>query len=313
MLGPRSVAIDSPPHRGRPGSTSSGSHGSLRHRVPQCRLTLVTVGVEAAIRVAVDLGMNLGEPLLIQETNHTVVWLQPYPVIAKVGTRRDGAAALRHEYQVASALTVGGAPVGAPWSGIGPLLDLESGFVVTLWNRLEIDPGSRLREADRGASLRLVHEALAQIDVELPSFRVCLERTRIALFDDLRMAALPVQDRLFLREAFEELIGGLDGLTFPEQAIHGEPHNGNCLATGEGLRWIDLEDACRGPVEWDLAFLTEEARGKFENIDRSLLELLTTLNSARVATWCWVQARFPAMRSHGQQHLSLVRTRWPKD
>ena len=75
--------------------------------------------------------------------------------------------------------------------------------------------------------------------------------------------------------------------------------------------WIDFEDACRGPVEWDLAFLTEEARGVFENVDRPLLELLTTLNSVRVATWCWVQARFPQMRSHGQQHLSLLRTRWP--
>jgi len=257
--------------------------------------------------------MDLGEPVLVQETNHTVVWLRPYPVIAKVGTRRDSAAALRHEYEVASALTAGGAPVAAPRPGTGPLVDLESGLVVTLWIRLEVDPTSRVEEADRGTSLRLVHEALARIDVALPSFRVGLERTRIALFDDIRMAALPEQDRLFLREAFEELISSLDGLTFPEQAIHGEPHNGNCLATREGLRWIDFEDACRGPVEWDLACLTEEARGNFENIDRPLLELLMTLNSARVATWCWVQARFPAMRSHGQEHLSLVRTRWPRE
>ena len=265
------------------------------------------------MRVAIDLGMNLGEPALIQETNHTVAWLRPYPVIAKVGTRRDSAAALRHEYEVASAIAAGGAPVAAPRPGIGPLVDLESGFVVTLWSRLEVDPALRLEEADRGTSLRLIHEALARIDVALPSFRVGLERTRIALFDDRRMAALPEQDRFFLREAFEELIGSLNGLTFPEQAIHGEPHNGNCLATSEGLRWIDFEDACRGPVEWDLAFLTAEARGNFENIDRPLLELLTTLNSARVATWCWVQARFPAMRSHGQQHLSVVRARWPID
>jgi Ser/Thr protein kinase RdoA (MazF antagonist) len=122
-----------------------------------------------------------------------------------------------------------------------------------------------------------------------------------------------MHDRLFLREAFGELMVSLDGLAFTEHAIHGEPHRGNCLATRAGPRWIDFEDACRGPVEWDLAFLTQEARGTFENIDHTLLELLTTLNSARVATWCWVQARFPAMRSHGQQHLSLVRARWPRD
>jgi Ser/Thr protein kinase RdoA (MazF antagonist) len=285
----------------------------MRHWVSQCRLAFVTVGVEAAIRVATELGMNLGEPVLIQETNHTVVWLRPYPIIAKVGTRRDSAAALHHEHEVASALTRGGAPVAAPQPGIGPLLDRESGFVITLWTRLEVDPKLRLEEADRGTSLRLVHQALARIDVELPNFRVSLERTRIALFDDIQMAALPMQDRLFLREAFGELMGNLEGLAFPELAIHGEPHSGNCLATREGSRWIDFEDACRGPVEWDLAFLTEEARATFENIDLPLLELLMTLNSARVATWCWVQARFPAMRSHGQQHLSLVRARWPRD
>jgi hypothetical protein len=65
----------------------------------------VTVGVEAETRVAINLGMNLGEPFLIQETNPTVVWLRPHPIIAKVGTRWDSAAALRHEYEVASALT----------------------------------------------------------------------------------------------------------------------------------------------------------------------------------------------------------------
>jgi Ser/Thr protein kinase RdoA (MazF antagonist) len=265
------------------------------------------------MRVARDLAMSIDEPVLIQETNHAVVWLRPHPIIAKVGIRPDGAAALRHEYTVASALTATGAPVAAPWPGMGPRVDRESGFVVTLWTRLETDPTLELIEADRGTSLRLVHEALARIDVELPSFRASLERTRIALLDDIRMAALPAEDRHFLREAFEELTDRLDGMAFPERAIHGEPHNGNCLTTPQGLRWIDFEDACRGPVEWDLAFLTEEARGAFEDIDCPLLELLTTLNSARVATWCWVQARFPEMRSHGQQHLSLVRTRWARD
>jgi hypothetical protein len=34
------------------------------------------------------------------------------------------------------------------------------------------------------------------------------------------------------------------------------------------------------------------------------------LNSARVATWCAVQARFPEMRRHGAHHLNIVRSRW---
>ncbi len=81
--------------------------------------------------------------------------------------------------------------------------------------------------------------------------------------------------------------------------------------TSAGIRWIDFEGACIGPMEWDLAFLNEGARDQFEHVDHSLLELLTSLNSARVATWCWVRARFPAMRQHGEHHLSLLRSRLP--
>jgi hypothetical protein len=52
-----------------------------------------TPGYRAAIEVAEELGLTLDGPLLIQETNNTVVWLRPYPIIAKVGTLEviDGA------------------------------------------------------------------------------------------------------------------------------------------------------------------------------------------------------------------------------
>ena len=32
-------------------------------------------------------------------------------------------------------------------------------------------------------------------------------------------------------------------------------HAGNLVATRAGLVWIDFEEICRGPVEWDLALL----------------------------------------------------------
>jgi thiamine kinase-like enzyme len=268
-------------------------------------------GVQAAIDVAHQLGLHVDSPLLIQETNNTVVWLRPNPIIAKVGTRQDSALMLDHEHRVASALRAVGAPTATPLLGVPPMRDPESGFVVTLWDRLTKDPNMVVSGVEVGRSLGLVHEAMARIRVELPSVRICLERTRAALSDDARMAALATEDREFLRHALSDLMLRLEDHTFTEQGLHGEPHGGNLLTTPEGLRWIDFEDACRGPLEWDLAFLTEEGRGVFKNIDRPLLDLLTTLNSARVATWCWVQARFPEMRSHGEHHLAIVRSRWP--
>jgi hypothetical protein len=135
-------------------------------------------GVTPACRAAADIAANHGiradNPLLLQETNNTVVWLRPSDVIAKVGTRADSADELQREYEVA-----------------------------------------RLRER------------------------------------------------------------------------------------------------CRGPIEWDLAFLPEEARANFSTVDEDLLAVLSSLNSARVATWCWVQARFPLMRRHAEHHLGLLRRDWP--
>ena len=38
----------------------------------------------------------------------------------------------------------------------------------------------------------------------------------------------------------------------PVQPIHGDAHSGNVLAGG---RWLDFDEACAGPPEWDLACL----------------------------------------------------------
>jgi Ser/Thr protein kinase RdoA (MazF antagonist) len=270
-----------------------------------------TPGRRAAIDVANQLGLILDEPLLIQETNHTVVWLRPFPIIVKVGTRGDSAEALIREHDVASALAVRGAPIAPPLPGVGTMRDRETGLVVTLWSRLDHDPNAQADGPIVGQSLSRIHEALDGCDVALPSFRDGLERTRIALFDDLRITALSPVDRAFLRAAFTDLMSRLDERTFPEQPLHGEPHVGNYLLTPTWLRWIDFEDACRGPVEWDLAFLPADGVATFKDVDVDLLALLQTLNSARVATWCWVQARFPEMRRHGEHHLALVRDSWP--
>jgi Ser/Thr protein kinase RdoA (MazF antagonist) len=276
------------------------------------RFAGTTPGRRAAIDVAHQLGLKVDEPQLIQETNHTVVWLRPYPIIAKVGTRGDSAEALLREHDVASALAVKGAPIAPPWPETGAMRDRETGLVVTLWSRLDHDPNATSDGASVGQSLHRLHGALGECDLALPSFRDGLERTKTALFDDLRIAALAPSDRGFLRAAFTDLMSRLDARTFPEQRLHGEPQRGNYLLTPNGLRWIDFEDACIGPVEWDLAFLPADGVALFRGIDVDLLALLQSLNSARVATWCWVQARFPEMRVHGEHHLALVRATWSR-
>jgi thiamine kinase-like enzyme len=41
--------------------------------------------------------------------------------------------------------------------------------------------------------------------------------------------------------------------------LHGASHPGNLVAVrGGGIVWIDFEDVCLGPVEWDLATIMDE-------------------------------------------------------
>lgn len=249
-------------------------------------------------------------PVVLQETNNTVVWLRPHAIIAKVGKWRHSADCMMREHAVAAALAADNAPIAAPVAGAAPTLDEETGFIVTLWQRLLDDDERVVTPGDIGGTLRELHHSLANYQGHLPSFEVSLDRARAALADDASMAALPTDDRAMLREAFDRLRQkSRTQVHHAEQPLHGEAHRGNLLATPVGLRWIDLEDACMGPLEWDLASLPTNVADLFPKADRKLLDLLRTLNSARVATWCWMRADIREMRRHGEYHLDVVRSR----
>lgn len=262
----------------------------------------------AATRIAAAHGYSTDNPVVVQETNNTVVWLRPHAIIAKVGTWAHSEEALRREHDVATALVSEDAPIAPPLPGVAPERDPETGFVVTLWRRLDHDPKREITATEAADALRHLHERLARYAGELPSFRSGLCLAQGALFDDRRMQSLPPNDRTMLRAAFDRLLADLEAQAFAEQGLHGEPHAGNRLVTASGPRWIDLEAVCVGPLEWDLAFMPEEALGRFPAADSDLLLLLRTLNSARVATWCWLRADIHEMRKHGEHHLERVRS-----
>ena len=208
---------------------------------------------------------------------------------------------------VATALAGYHAPVARPLEGIPPTRDTETGFTVTLWERIDSDPERVVTPSEVGESLRELHRALARYEGDLPSFEASLDLARAALADDEVMKSLPDPDRSLLRRAFDRLRAELRMHSYAEQPLHGEAHDGNRLSTPDGVRWIDLEGVCVGPLEWDLAFLPQDAIDAFPNVDTELLGILRTLNSARVATWCWVRWDFAEMRWHAEHHLEQVR------
>ena len=263
-------------------------------------------GVDAAVRVADRCGLADADPVVLGETNNVVVWLRPHPVVARVGRWPHSVERLRREHSVATALARSDAPIAPPFAGARPITDAPTGYVVTLWERLDgtadaVDP------IELGRSLRALHEHLASYDGDLPDFRHDVRLARRALDDDRATAALADEDRALLRRAIDTLVPRIAADAVAARPLHGEPHGANLLATPAGPRWIDLEDVCRGPVEWDLAFLPDESAAAFDDVDREVLSLMRVLNSARTATWCWVRVDVGDMRWHAEHHVAIVR------
>jgi len=99
----------------------------------------------------------------------------------------------------------------------------------------------------------------------------------------------------------------LDGA--PERALHGSPHDSNIICVDGAARFIDFETVALGPVEWDLAHLSDEVAAAFPApVDPATLAVCRLLVSAKTAAWCWLGAdRSPELRWHADHHLAAVK------
>jgi hypothetical protein len=102
--------------------------------------------------------------------------------------------------------------------------------------------------------------------------------------------------------------GTVPATSFRDRPLHGSPHSGNWLGASAGPLLLDFETACRGPVEWDLSALGEDAVDAFPNVDRDLLALLRRMRSLCVAVKCWLDPdRAPEVGEAAIVHLRLLR------
>ena len=268
--------------------------------------------VLAALETAADLGVRCREPVVLRDLTNVVVHLAPAPVVARVpitlgrlrGPEWEGGVVA-----LATFLAEAGAPVVAPSRELPPGPHERDGFVVSFWQHVDHDP-ERFDAAEVGRSLAKLHEALASYPRPLPRFERLDEIARV-------IESLEPDDAAILREAHARLSArnALDAREL--RPIHGDVHFRNVLWSPDGPRWNDLENACLGPVEYDLAGITwrgdegtDEALAAYGEHSAEWIELVMPYLALFLAAWTLDLAeRHPRIRPAADERLGWVR-RW---
>ena len=219
----------------------------------------------AARAVALANSVACEDAVVVAAGSNVLVHLKPAPVIARVMT---GTAVLHGDVEgwlareVAVGAFLGERGLAVPPSDVlAPGPHQYEGLWMTFWEFVEHDASRPLPRAhELGGSLRELHTALADFPGELgpiSDVRDWLDRLLADLHPSPRLTA---QDRDLLRSHLQELTPTVFESSLPAQAIHGDASISNLLRTHDGFIWNDLEDACVGPVHWDVAGLITEAR-----------------------------------------------------
>jgi Ser/Thr protein kinase RdoA (MazF antagonist) len=201
--------------------------------------------VTAALVVARAQGLPTERAAVVRDLTNVLVHLAPAPVVARVPitlAHLRGGEWFAEELRLAHHLADAGAPIAPPSSDADPGPHECDGFHITLWRWVDHEP-SRADPAAAGRALRELHSALAAYEGELPTCDRLDEVRRL-------LATFEQTEEIVRLRALADRLDPLDG-----RPIHGDAHLGNVLWTPEGPLWGDLENVCRGPVEYDLACL----------------------------------------------------------
>ncbi len=141
----------------------------------------------------------------------------------------------------------------------------RGGLILSFWER-ETLSSAAVDPAAAGAALRRAHELLVDYDAPLPRWggfaeaREVLARVRVdGLMDEDDLARVDAA-----WERAERIVEDAESRSAAFQAVHGDAHIGNVLATQRGPLWTDWEDAFVGPIEFDIACLS--ALGLVRNV-----------------------------------------------
>ena len=271
----------------------------------------VVRAVDAAISIAGRLGLVAERATILQNSNKLALRLLPCDAFARVAPVEHEHA--RFEIELARQLAATGSPVAALDPRVEPRGYEHDGFEVTFWTyydaRSEDIPPTAYAEA-----LGRLHAGMNGLDVATPHVTDRVAHALELATNPQLTPELVEEDRELLVHTLQQLRRGISERAAGEQLIHGEPHPGNVLSTLGGLRFIDLETCCRGPVEFDVAHAPAAVAGHYLGLDEELLDDCRRLVLAMVATWRWERGdQLPDGRAFGRELLDVLRSGppWP--
>jgi hypothetical protein len=266
----------------------------------------VSRAVAAAMSTVSALDLAVDDARVLHNSNKLALRLLPCDVFARVAHVGQEVAQL--EVELALRLAETEAPVAALEPRAEPRVYQRDGFALTLWTYYEPLPPRAVSPVDYADALERLHAGMRTLDVATPHFtdRVAEAQQLIATRD--HTPALADADRVLLTTTLRSRRQAINDRGAAEQLLHGEPHPGNVLSTKNGLRFIDLETCCRGPVEFDLAHVPVEVSDRYPDADQELLAECRILVVAMVAAWRFDRRdQFPNGQQAGRELLDAIR------
>ncbi len=272
----------------------------------------VSRAVATAMSTAAALDLNVDDATVLHNSNNLALRLLPCDTMARVAP--VGQEVAQFEVDLALLLADTQSPVAALEPRVEPRVYERDGFVLTLWTYYESLLPEEVAPADYANALERLHAGMRTLDVATPHFtdRVAEAQQLVASRDDT--PALADADRVLLSTTLERRRNAVIEAGAAEQLLHGEPHPGNVLATSHGLRFIDLETCCRGPIEFDLAHVPHAVSDRYHDADQELLAECRILVLAMVAAWRFDRRdEFPNGQRASRELLGAIRAGppWP--
>src|SRR5882757_1725921 len=254
---------------------------------------------------ASSLDLTVNDTVVLHDSNKLTLRLLPCDVLARVAPAAHQVA--QFEIDVAGRLAESDSPVAALDPRVEPRVYERDGFALTLWTYYQPATPQEVSPADYADALERLHVGMRKLDIPTPHFTDRVDEAQQLVASRDRTPALVDADRELLAKTLRNLRAATSERV-GEQVLHGEPHPGNLLATKNGLRFIDFETCCRGPVEFDLAHAPDGVSEHYPGVDQDLLRQCRILVLAMITTWRWDRDdQFPNGRQLGTEWLGQIR------